>query len=92
MTTTPDLFAEKRYSLRPAAVISPSALQAGWGPDPRHVWALADMGAISFEALAPPMLTERMQDLMTVLKEVRDAGGLAVCRWETTASPGADRA
>lgn len=80
MTTTPDLFAEKRQLASGRCHID-FALQAGLGPDSRHVRALADMGAISFEVfmsdLAPPMLTERMQDLMTVLKEVRDAGGVA---------------
>jgi dihydroorotase len=80
MTTTPDLFAEKQ-ALATGKCHVDFALQAGLGPDPQHVRALADLGAVSFEIfmsdLAPPMLTERTHDLLAALAAVRDAAGVA---------------
>jgi dihydroorotase len=59
MTTTPELFAEKRALAEKSAHVD-FALQAGLGPDITHVRALCDLGAISFEVfladLPPPML------------------------------------
>jgi dihydroorotase len=79
MTTTPELFAEKKELAAKSHV--DIALQAGLGPDPQHVRALADLGAISFEIfmsdLAAPMLTDRTSDLIAVLAAVRDVAGVA---------------
>jgi dihydroorotase len=80
MTTTPDLFLEKK-ELADGHTHVDYALQAGLGPDVTHVRALAELGAISFEVfmsdLAPPMLTDRSSDLLAVLKAVREAGAVA---------------
>jgi dihydroorotase len=80
MTTTPDLFLEKK-ALASGHCHVDYALQAGLGPDAQHVHALAELGAISFEIfmsdLAAPMLTERTSDLLAVLAAVRAVGGIA---------------
>jgi dihydroorotase len=80
MTTTPDLFQEKK-ELGSGRCHVDYALQAGLGPDAQHVRALADLGAISFEIfmsdLAAPMLTERSSDLLAVLAAVRAVDGVA---------------
>ena len=80
MTTTPDLFLEKK-ELADGHTHVDYALQAGLGPDVTHVRALAELGAISFEIfmsdLAPPMLTDRSSDLLTVLRAVREVGAVA---------------
>ena len=51
MTTTPDLFLEKK-ELADGHTHVDYALQAGLGPDVTHVRALAELGAISFEVFA----------------------------------------
>jgi dihydroorotase len=80
MTTTPDLFLEKKELASGHCHID-YALQAGLGPDAQHVRALADLGAISFEIfmsdLTAPMLTERTSDLLAVLAAVRAVSGVA---------------
>jgi dihydroorotase len=80
MTTTPEFFSEKR-ELASGICHVDYALQAGLGPDTRHVRALAELGAISFEIfmadLAPPMLVERTSELMACLAAVRDVSGIA---------------
>jgi dihydroorotase len=80
MTTTPDLFLEKKELASGHCHID-YALQAGLGPDAQHVRALADLGAISFEIfmsdLTAPMLTERTGDLLAVLAAVRAVSGVA---------------
>lgn len=79
MTTTPDLFVEKK-ELAAGNCHVDYALQAGLGLDTRHVRALADLGAISFEIfmadLAPPMLVERTNELLACLAAVRDVAGV----------------
>lgn len=79
-TITPDLFLEKK-ELAAGKCHVDYALQAGLGPDTRHVRALADLGAISFEIfladLAPPMLTASMHELLSCLAAVREVGGVA---------------
>ncbi len=73
MTTTPELFAEKRALAEKSAHVD-FALQAGLGPDTTHVRALCDLGAVSFEVfladLPPPMLVAASQDLMRCLDAV----------------------
>jgi dihydroorotase len=79
MTTTPELFIEK-MELAAGACHVDYALQAGLGPDTRHVGALADLGAISFETfladLMPPMLTDRAHELLACVAAVRDVAGV----------------
>src|SRR5215212_2402618 len=48
MTTTPELFAEKRAMGERSAHVD-FALQAGLGPDTSQVRSLCDLGAVSFE-------------------------------------------
>ena len=59
MTTTPELFLEKRALAEGKSYVD-FALQAGLGPDISHVKSLKDLGAISFEIfladLFAPML------------------------------------
>lgn len=80
MTTTPELFAAKR-ELASGVCHVDYALQTGLGPDTRHVRALAESGAISFEIfmadLGPPLVVERTSDLLACLAAVRDVGGIA---------------
>ena len=80
MTTTPDLFLEK-MDLSAGACCVDYALQAGLGPDTRHVRAMADLGAISFEIfladLAAPMLVDTASELLACLAAVRDVNGIA---------------
>ena len=80
MTTTPEFFLEKKQ-LADGHTYVDYGLQAGLGPDVQHVRALADLGAISFEIfmsdLVAPMLIEHSNELLTVLKAVRDVSGVA---------------
>ena len=80
MTTTPEFFLEKKQ-LADGHTYVDYSLQAGLGPDVQHVRALADLGAISFEIfmsdLVAPMLIEHSNELLTVLKAVRDVSGVA---------------
>jgi dihydroorotase len=80
MTTTPELFLEKK-ELAAAACCVDFALQAGLGPDTRHVRAMADLGAVSFEIfladLAPPMLVDTASELLACLAAVREVDGVA---------------
>ena len=80
MTTTPELFAEKRRIGESKAHVD-FALQAGLGPDTTHVRALSDLGAISFEMfladLPPPMLIATGQELLRCLQEVSGTGRVA---------------
>jgi dihydroorotase len=73
MTTTPQLFAEKRAIGERSAHVD-FALQAGLGPDTTHVRELRDLGAVSFEVfmadLAPPMLVTTNQELLACLRAV----------------------
>lgn len=73
MTTTPELFAEKRAIGERSAHVD-FALQAGLGPDTAHVWRLCELGAVSFEIfmadLAPPMLVATSQELLACLRAV----------------------
>ncbi len=80
MTTTPDLFTRK-IELAAGACRVDYALQAGLGPDTRHVRALADLGAVSFEIfladLTPPMLVSEAAELLACLAAVRAVEGIA---------------
>jgi dihydroorotase len=80
MTTTPELFLEKK-ALAAGACWVDFALQAGLGPDTRHVRALIDLGAVSFEIfladLAPPMLVDRSSELLACLAALREVNGVA---------------
>jgi dihydroorotase len=80
MTTTPKLFLEKKELAADRCWVD-YALQAGLGPDTRHVRAMADLGAISFEIfladLAPPMLVDKASELLTCLAAVREVNGVA---------------
>ena len=80
MTTTPDLFLEK-MDLADGACCVDYALQAALGPDTRHVRAMADLGAISFEIfladLEAPMLVDAASDLLACLVAVREIDGVA---------------
>lgn len=73
MTTTPELFAEKRAMGERSAHVD-FALQAGLGPSTAHVRDLCDLGAISFEVfladLPPPMLVATSQELLRCLQAV----------------------
>jgi dihydroorotase len=79
-TLTPDDFAAKVELARGRCHVD-FALQAGLGPDRRHVGALAGLGAISFELflsdLPPELLTEDAAELALGLAAVREAGGIA---------------
>jgi dihydroorotase len=80
MTATPELFLEKKQLAADACCVD-YALQAGLGPDTRHVRAMADLGAASFEIfladLAPPMLVDKAGDLLACLAAVREVNGVA---------------
>ncbi len=80
MTTTSDLLLEK-MDLAAGACCIDYALQAGVGPDTRHVRAMADLGAISFEIfladLAAPMLVDTASELLACLAAVREVNGVA---------------
>ncbi len=80
MTQTPEQFVQKRR-LGEARCRVDFALQALLGPDPSHVKALADLGAISFEIFLGFLETGRKivthHELVTALQAVRDAGALA---------------
>jgi dihydroorotase len=80
MTTTPELFAEKRAIGERSAHVD-FALQAGLGPDTTHVRELCDLGAISFEVfladLAPPMLVAGNQELLRCLRALAAADRVA---------------
>lgn len=80
MTTTPDLFLEKR-ALAEGKTFVDFALQAGLGPDVSHVKALADLGAITFEIfladLVAPMLVSTGEELRSCLTEVSKVGLVA---------------
>jgi dihydroorotase len=79
-TLTPDDFAAK-IALAQGRCHIDFALQAGLGPDRRHMRALAEFGAISFELfmsdLPPELLTHKVSDLVLALEAVRDVGGIA---------------
>lgn len=80
MTTTPELFLEKRALAEGKSYVD-FALQAGLGPDVAHVRALRDLGAVSFEVfladLAPPMLVATGEELNRCLRAVSDCGAIA---------------
>jgi dihydroorotase len=80
MTTTAQLFAEKR-AIGEASAHVDFALQAGLGPDTSQVRALCDLGAISFELfladLPPPMLVATGQELLRCLKAVAGTNRVA---------------
>ncbi len=80
MTATPELFLEK-MDLADGACCVDYALQAALGPDTRHVRAMADLGAISFEIfladLEAPMLVDTASDLLACLVAVREIDGVA---------------
>jgi dihydroorotase len=80
MTATPDLFLEKK-ELAAGTCCVDYALQASLGQDRRHVRAMADLGAISFEIfladLAPPMRIDKTSELLACLAAVRDVNGVA---------------
>lgn len=80
MTTTPELFLEKRALAEGKSYVD-FALQAGLGPDVSHVRALRDLGAISFEVfladLTPPMLVATGEELSRCLRAVSDCGAVA---------------
>jgi dihydroorotase len=80
MTITPEAFLEKKELAADASWVD-YGLQVGLGPDTRHVRAMADLGAISFEIfladLAPPMLVEKASELLACLAAVRDVNGVA---------------
>jgi dihydroorotase len=79
MTTTRDRFLEK-MDLAAGASCVDYALQAGLGPDTRHVRAMAELGAVSFEIfladLAPPMLVDTASELLACLAAVREVNGI----------------
>lgn len=76
-TMTPESFAEKRGLAEGKAHVD-FALQAGLGPDLRHVAALAELGAISFEIflsdLPDPLVMREAGTLAAALAAVRDVG------------------
>ncbi len=80
MTTTPELFLEKR-TLAEGKCYVDFALQAGLGPDISHVRALKDLGAISFEIfladLVTPMLVATGEELRQCLRAVSDCDAIA---------------
>ena len=80
MTTTPELFAEKRAMGERSAHVD-FALQAGLGPDASHVLRLRDLGAVSFEIfladLPPPMLVASGQELLLCLQTIADINSVA---------------
>lgn len=80
MTTTPELFLEKR-ALAEGKCYVDFALQAGLGPDISHVRALKDLGAISFEVfladLVAPMLVATGEELRQCLLAVSDCDAIA---------------
>lgn len=80
LTLTPEDFEAKIALARDRCHVD-YALQAGLGPDRRHVRALADLGAISFELflsdLPPALLTDSAAALVLGLEAVRDVGGIA---------------
>ena len=79
-TLTPEHFSAKRTLAEGRAHVD-FALQAGLGPDRKHVRALAELGAISFEIfmsdLPADLLTEGIAELVRSLEAVRDAGSIA---------------
>ena len=79
-TLTPEDFSAKRTLAEGRAHVD-FALQAGLGPDRKHVRALAELGAISFEIfmsdLPADLLTESIAELVRNLEAVRDAGSIA---------------
>ena len=80
MTTTPELFAEKRAMGERSAHVD-FALQAGLGPDTSHVRRLCDLGAVSFEIfladLPPPMLVASGEELLRCLQGLADTNRVA---------------
>jgi dihydroorotase len=79
-TITPESFSEKIALGRGRSHVD-FALQAGLGPDRRHVGALADLGAVSFEIflsdLPESLLTGTRADLISALEAVRAVGLVA---------------
>lgn len=80
LTLTPDQFAQKRELGERAAHVD-FALQAGLGPDLRHVQGLADLGAVSFELfladVSPAILTSDAETLLQALFEIARCGAIA---------------
>lgn len=80
MTQTPQQFLEKRRLAEGRCHVD-FALQALLGPDPAHVAALADCGAISFEIflglLGAGQKILHSDELVAALKAVREVGGVA---------------
>ena len=80
MTTTPELFLEKRALAEGKSYVD-FALQAGLGPDISHVKSLKDLGAISFEIfladLFAPMLVSTGEELRQCLHALSELDAVA---------------